>query len=272
MKICILETSPNGPIDSGSINKRKEFIESDKCDFFFVTHDTQHKDALEFRKGHRWASNRNYLAKHAVQLSKPYDYFWFTDYDVEYTSNTSLPVIDQILEDLKKTMPAVMTCFDPKKQSMASHRNIYLKPDHQVPYRSALMTNNQMKIVHKSLIDYFFPLPLKYHGVWDACLFFNLLEIPFLASTVMTYNVFGSGLISGAESQGTQDSMIKLMSEMKNILNFDIGNSPSNVSTAYQVKSRMSRIKANSLDVSFYNKDLLSKYINLDKLNKFKVS
>ena len=38
MKICILETSPEGPTNHGNINKRKQFIENDKCDFFFVTH------------------------------------------------------------------------------------------------------------------------------------------------------------------------------------------------------------------------------------------
>lgn len=269
MKICVLETSPEGPISRGNINKRKQFIENDKCDFFFVTHNKEAEGSLSFRSGHKWASNRNFLASHALDLDK-YDYFWFTDYDVSYTSKTKLNVVDQIIKDLEEYNPAVMVCFDPVKQSSNSHKNIYLVPDTSLPIRSALMTNNQMKIVHKSLIKYFFPMPLRFGSVWDTCMYFNLLEIPFIGHTAMTYNVHGSGLVSEAASQGTQNSLNALFNSMKNIIHFGIKNTPAETSTLYQIKSRHTRLIPNQPDVNYFDEGLLSKYFDLKLLKKFR--
>ena len=269
MKICMLETSPSGPVDIGSIGKRKQIIESDKCDFFFVTHNDFHPDGISFRKGERWASNRNFLASFAEAKEK-YDYFWFTDYDVNYTSNTHLSVVEQIIEDLEEYNPAILVCFDPNKQHSHSHKNIYLPYDPSLPIRSALMTNNQMKIVHKSLIDYFFPMPLSFGSIWDTCLYFNLLEVPFIGHTAMTYNVYGSGMISEPQSQGNNASMKKMYESMKDIMHFAIRDTPQDTSTLYQVQSRFRKLLKNESDIDYFDKNKISKYIDLEKLNSLK--
>ena len=269
MKLCVLETSPAGPVDNGDINKRKDFVEDENCDFYFVTHNEEHSDAIEFRKGHRWASNRNYLAEYAFKMEK-YDYFWFTDYDVDYTSNTKLSVVEQILQDLEKTHPAILVCFDPHKQNSNNHKNIYLPPDSMLPIRSALMTNNQMKIVHKSLMKYFFPMPLRFGSIWDTCLYFNLLEIPFIGHTAMTYNVYGSGLVSEPTSQGNQSSMNQMFCGMKDVMLFKTTDEPAKTSLLYQMKSRHQRLLKNSKDVDYYDKEHLSGFFKLEGLEQFR--
>ena len=200
-----------------------------------------------------------------------YDYYWFTDYDVEYSSQTDLSVVDQIIKDLSDYNPAVMVCYDPKKTNNAGHRNIYLKPDKSKPIRSALMTNNQMKIVHKSLIDYFFPMPLRFGSIWDTCYYFSMLEVPFIGSVVMNYNVYGSGLVSDAKSQGTQQSLNRIFNEMKKIVSYDIQDSHLETAMMYQLKSRMKEAVKNKKDINFYNEEHISSYLDLEKLYKFRV-
>ena len=270
MRICMLETSPKGPIKLGNIDYRNNFKNHDQCDFYFVTHDEEHTAAVNFRKGKKWASNRNFLAEFASNMGD-YDYFWFTDYDVEYRSQTHLSVVDQVIKDLEENTPAVMVCFDPKKQNIASQKNIYLAPNKNIPIRSALMTNNQMKIVHKSLINYFFPMPLRFGSIWDTCYYFAMLEIPFMGNVCMNYNVYGSGLISDTKSQGTNASLNKIFNEMKQIVKFPLANNHAETSIMYQIKSRMAKFNKNNRDIDYYDKKRISNFIDLEKLIKFRI-
>ena len=197
MKLCVLETSPIGPLQY-----RESFLANKFCDFYFVTHDEFHPNSVAFNSGKCWAYNRNMLAS---RFLKQYDYYWFTDYDVDYKSMTDLGIVDQIIMDLKHTNPAVMVCYDESKD--------YPLPDKN-SYRCSLMTNNQMKIIHSSLIDWFFPMPIYCGGIWDCCHFMNVLEIPFMKNVIINYNVHCRGLISEEKSQGTHESIEMLHQKM----------------------------------------------------------
>jgi hypothetical protein len=191
MKICLLEVGPSGPL----LNNRENIIQFFKDDYYFVTHDIAHPKAMSFNKGFCWAKNRNYLAKH---VPKKYDYYWFTDYDVSYKSMTKLSVYDQVTKDLAKMQPAVMVCHDESKV-----KNNYGGVRYEGnEYKNIAMSNNQMKIIHADLLDWFFPMPTQFGGVHDCCHYFNVLEIPFLDSVICTFNVKCEGMVSEARSQG----------------------------------------------------------------------
>lgn len=255
MKICLLEVGPSGPLLN---NHRENIIESFKDDYYFVTHDNEHPKAMSFNKGFCWAKNRNYLAKH---VPKKYDYYWFTDYDVSYKSMTQFSVYDQIIKDLTKMKPAVMVCHDESKAKNNYGGLTYEGNE----YQNIAMSNNQMKIIHADLLDWFFPMPFEFGGIWDACHFFNVLEIPFLDSIICTFNVQCHGLISNPKSQGGN------MTAMHNILNNTFKEKiPKNISHS-ELKS-LQQQRAKSLKPKQFNiKNIqLNDYFNVTKLNQIK--
>jgi len=192
-KVLVLVTAPIEPIKS-----HKKIFDHPEFDYVFVTHDKENKDAISFNKGMRWADNRNFLAD--KYKNSNYDYFMFLDYDVDFESKTELSVAEQILSDIDKYKPAVLNFYDPAKSDYIK------KPNNDViPY---LVTNNQLKMFHSSLIDWFFPMETKFGGMWDTCHLFNMLEYPLKEHVLMSYNVQIHGLYNAPESQpknGMQD-------------------------------------------------------------------
>jgi len=191
--LCILETSPKGPIFA-----HRELVNSSLADFFFVTHDEKvlSEKCLSFEYHCTWAHNRNVLyemvpkgrtsaRRYNNQISYIYDYFMFIDYDVKLVSLTNLPIIEQILVDLEKYRPAVLVPTHERE------RNI-------LPQEAGvhLFSNNQLKIVHRSLLHYFFPLPEQFGGFWDCCAFWNILETVFAPYVIRTPNIIASSLVS----------------------------------------------------------------------------
>lgn len=190
MKICLLEVGPKGPLKE----IRSELIEDFGDDYFYVTHDEEVEGALSFNQGKCWAENRNYLA---ANVPRNYDYYWFTDYDVKYMVKEGR-VKDQIVKDLELMKPSVMVCDCPNRV----HDNSGGIRDTGDRYKNIAMSNNHMKIVHKDLLDWFFPMPTLFGGIHDCCHWFNVLETPFLDSVICTFNVKCEGMISEARSQG----------------------------------------------------------------------
>lgn len=190
MKICLLEVGPKGPLKE----IRSELIEDFGDDYFFVTHDKEVDGALSFNQGKCWAENRNYLA---ANVPRNYDYYWFTDYDVSYAVKNGR-VKAQIIKDLETMKPAVMVCNDPSK--LQNNTGGILDTGEE--YKNIAMSNNHMKIVHKDLLDWFFPMPTLFGGIHDCCHWFNVLETPLLESVICTFNVKCQGMISEARSQG----------------------------------------------------------------------
>lgn len=232
MKICILETSPKG-----KLNHRDEDV-----DTFFVTHDEYNPEALSFNKGMKWAENRNYLF---TNRPSDYDYYWFTDYDVKYTSDTELSVVDQIKKDLFDYNPLVLVCDSKSK-------NYPLKKNAKV--QSFLFSNNQMKIVHKSVLDSFFPMPTIYGGIWDTCHYFNVIESCFLGKVAVTSNVYCEGMVSEARSQGNMDSMSKIHSDLNTCLLKNNNLSHNQFKLLYQQKSLETELIKEKIDAQkFYN-------------------
>jgi len=181
MKLVMLETTPAGPLPG-----YREFAGHSALDVRFVTYREPHPDAVAFRRGENWISNRNFLA---ATVPRRYDYYWFTEYDVKYTSRTDAGVVDQIIADLEAYHPAVMVCYDITKHD---YERIEGEP------RTFLMSNNQVKIIHHSLLDWFFPQCFQIEGQWENCHLHNVLEYPFRHHVMMTSNVHARGMIREA--------------------------------------------------------------------------
>ncbi len=179
-RLCILQVTPEKPT--------KEHVElfsgKENCDFFFVTHDAPHRDGLKFCPQTSWTDTRNTLMD---MVPKEYDYYAFVDYDYKLNSKTDKNPLEQIIEDLSEFNPAVLTYYPGKglHTPFASDVAYFEKYSHSViPF-----THCGLKIVHKSLIDWFFPMVTKFGGGMEACHLFNILEIPFLSHVVCSHNM-----------------------------------------------------------------------------------
>lgn len=56
-RLCVLQVTPEKPNP-----KHKEYFNTKDCDFYFVTHDEPHPDAMEFCPNTTWTDTRNILA------------------------------------------------------------------------------------------------------------------------------------------------------------------------------------------------------------------
>lgn len=188
--ICILEVSPTGPMEN-----HVEIFET--YDWYYVTHNEpleNDEKCINFNKGCRWATNRNYLYDYVKNLETKYKYYLFIDYDVEITSNTDRNTMDQLIHDLNEYNPAVMVINDKTKKDYKTN------PDTGV--YNFMFSNNHLKIYHYTVLDHFFYLPT-FEGclqLWDACHFNNVNEIPFINYCLCTSNLTCKGLISGEDS------------------------------------------------------------------------
>ena len=188
-KICILTAAPEEPTN----HHRNVFCNNDLCDYYFVTYNKKNKDALGFFYTNPVYDNRNELAR---LVPKEYDYYAFIDDDSVFKSVTKNSIIEQLVIDLNKCNPAVMITYCPD-QGNPPHND--LNPG---KYNCGCFSVNMVKIVHHSLIPFFFPVETSFGGYWDSCSFFNILEsVAFEKYCVVTPFVRCRTLRSSAYSQ-----------------------------------------------------------------------
>jgi hypothetical protein len=271
-KLCVLQVAP--------IKPTKEHVElfksKNNCDFFFVTHDAKHPDALKYCPNTTWVDTRNILAK---MVPKNYDYYAFVDYDYVLRPQTSLNALEQILEDLNEFNPAVLTYYPGKglHTPFATDVEYYNSCDYSViPF-----THCGLKIVHHSLMDWFFPMITRFGGGVDACHLFNILEIPFLKNVVCSHKMlYDNGVTdlntphnqNGAWSKYRMDQMWKWIqpSFKKNNLLKIHAKSKAELEDSLFVKNMfISLIKNNSVkperskEINFLDKEKVSKFFDL---------
>jgi len=203
--LCILIVSPKGPTQ----HHKDLFDQHPLCDLYFVTHDKPsnvEKGNLGFYPKTSWAETRNILYK---KVPKNYQYYMFTDYDIIFESKTLKCVVDQLIEDLTTLKPAILIPYyrydDPQLKFLGKK-----------PHSHQAFTNNCVKIVHESLLDWFFPMSIQYGGTWDAAHYFNILEIPFYGHVLTTHLIIMDNPIHEAIWNSAQSSHTSAMSKMWN--------------------------------------------------------
>ncbi len=263
-RLCILQVTPRNP------NKEhKEWFSNDDCDFYFVTHDYKNSEALKFCPNTVWSETRNTLVE---LVPKKYDYYGFVDHDYILTSRTKLNPCEQIIEDLEWN-PAVLTYYPGKTLQSPYATDIdYLNSKDRscIPF-----THAGFKIVHHSLLNWFFPMYTKHRVDIDACHMFNIQEIPFLKNVIcshkMVYDngISGDGVYNknGALAKHKMDQMwIEMSLHYKKINTLKLGN--------YNLNDSLS-IKKFYVDL-FKKKNILNEksdndvdYFDIDKISRF---
>jgi len=179
-KFCVLQVTPISP-NSKHI---EYFSKQEECDFFFVTHDAPNKDALKYCPNTTWTDTRNTLA---ASVPQEYEYYAFVDYDYHFHPLGNLGVKEQIIEDLNEFKPAVLTYYPGKGLTTPFAENIEYRDSKEasvIPF-----THCGMKVVHHSLMKWFFPMITNFGGGVEACHLFNILEIPFLRHVVCSHKM-----------------------------------------------------------------------------------
>lgn len=189
-RLCVLQVTPEAP----NAEHVEMFSSKDDCDFYFVTHDKSHPEALKFCPNTKWAQTRNTLVE---LVPKKYDYYAFVDYDYVLNTHRELSPLEQILEDLEYN-PAVLTYYPGKNmQSIyASDKEYFNSRDYScIPF-----THAGFKIVHHSLLKWFFPLSTKFSVDIDSCHLFNILELPFLKYIITSHKMVYDNSVSNEDS------------------------------------------------------------------------
>ena len=183
-RLCVLQVTPEKPNP-----KHKEYFNTKDCDFYFVTHDSPHHDALKFCPNTKWAETRNILVE---LVPKNYDYYAFIDHDYIFKTRGELSPMDQMLEDLEHN-PAVLTYYPGKtlKSEYATDEVFLNSRDYScIPF-----THAGFKIVHHSLLRWFYPLHTKFSVDIDSCHLFNILEIPFIKHVFVSHKmIYDNGI------------------------------------------------------------------------------
>ena len=167
-RLCVLQVTPAEP----NPEHVKMFADKQNCDFYFVTHDEEHKDALQFCPNTTWTDTRNVLAE---KVPKNYDYYAFVDYDYNFRPQREAGVLEQMIEDLDDFNPAVLTYYPGEglHTPYATNTEYRESRSHSViPF-----THCGLKIVHHTLMDWFFPMVTKFGGGFSSCHLFNILEV-----------------------------------------------------------------------------------------------
>ena len=76
-KLCVLQVTPQNP----TADHIKMFANKPDSDFYFVTHDEPHADALQYCPDTTWAETRNTLVE---LVPTEYESYPFVDYDYEF--------------------------------------------------------------------------------------------------------------------------------------------------------------------------------------------
>ena len=195
-RMCVLQVTPEQP------NKdHVEFFENkEDCDFFFVTHDALNDKALKYCPNTTWVDTRNILAD---LVPKEYEYYAFVDYDFVFHPKTDLGALEQILYDLEQTEPAVLTYYPGPGfiTPFNSDKEYFDKYEYSIiPF-----THCGMKVIHHSLMDWFFPMVTRFGGGVDACHFFNIQELPFLRNVVCSHNMVYDNTVTDMETPHNVD-------------------------------------------------------------------
>jgi len=195
-RLCVLQVTPEAP------NQKHVELFSDKpdCDFYFVTHDAPHPDALKYCPNTTWTDTRNILAE---MVPKNYDYYAFVDYDYVLRPMGDKNPLQQILSDLEQFNPAVLTFYPGNGLHTPFATDIKYRDskDHSIiPF-----THCGLKIVHHSLMDWFFPMVTKFGGGMEACHLFNILEIPFLRHVICSHKMLYDNGVTDLEAPHNVD-------------------------------------------------------------------
>lgn len=197
-KVCILQVAPSIP------NKDHVALFSGKeqCDFYFVTHDDPNEDALEFCPNTTWTDTRNVLA---ARVPKKYEYYAFVDYDYIFRPLGQLGVLEQILHDLEEYNPAVLTFYPGNGMTTPFAANVAYR--NSKDYSILPFSHCGLKIVHHSLLNWFFPMVTRFGGGVEACHLFNILEIPFLKNVVCSHQMVYDNGVTDLDAPHNQDGV-----------------------------------------------------------------
>ena len=178
-RLCVLQVAPSKP----NKDHVKYFEDKENCDFYFVTHDEPNPDALQYCPNTTWSETRDLLVD---LVEKKYDYYALVDYDYILRPYRGLEVLEQIIEDLEMN-PAVLTYYPGKnlQTPYATDEEYFLSRDYScIPF-----THFGLKIVHHSLLKWFFPLCRDFSVNVDSCHMFNIQEIPFLKNVICSHKM-----------------------------------------------------------------------------------
>ena len=192
-RFCVLQVTPSEPNPSHV----ELFADRPESDFYFVTHDSPNPEALRYCPNTVWSETRNILVE---EVPKKYDYYGFVDHDYIIQSKTELNPAEQILDDLTWN-PAILTYYPGKTLSTpyATDEEYFNSYDRScIPF-----THAGLKFVHKSLLNWFFPMYTKHRVDIDACHMFNIQEIPFLRHVVCSHKMIYDNGISGDATYNT---------------------------------------------------------------------
>ena len=272
-RLCILQVTPSEP----NPDHVAYFENKENCDFYFVTHEEENPKALKFCPEESWSETRDLLIK---MVEKKYDYYALIDYDYILRPQRSLGVLDQIIEDLGMN-PAVLTYYPGKnlQTPYATDLEYYNSRDYScIPF-----THFGLKIIHNSLIKWFFPLCTEFSVNIDSCHMFNIQEIPFLKNVICSHKMIYDNGVSdpdaiynkdGAYTKYKMDEMWKWIRpsfKMNNILNYykssnrDLEDSLF-VKKAFVELMRSKNIKPTQapVDVDYYNENKISNVFELE--------
>jgi len=206
-RLAILQVAPTAPTPEHV----ELFSNTESSDFYFVTHDAPHLDALKYCPNTTWVDTRNILA---ALVPEEYEYYAFVDYDYDLRPQGTLDALSQMLEDLEEFEPAVLTYYP--GQGLITPYATDTKYFNQFDYSVIPFTHCGLKIVHHSLMNWFFPMETRFGGGVDACHMFNILEIPFLKNIVCSHKMLYDNSVTDMETPHNVDGGYSkyLMDEM----------------------------------------------------------
>jgi len=271
-RLCVLQVTPHKP----NTDHVSYFQNKDNCDFFFVTHDAENSEALQFCPNTTWTDTRNILAE---KVPKEYDYYAFIDYDYVLKPQRENNVLNQMLEDLDLYNPAVLTYY-PGKVGLETPFATNEKYFNSFDYSILPFSHCGLKIVHKSLLGWFFPMLTKFGGGVEACHFFNILEIAFMQHVVCSHKMIyenGSVNVNTPHNQMGDKHMHTMWNWLKPAFkpaNLVYSHAPTeqDKNNAFLVKSvyqsqytnnHIAPVKS-ARDVNYFNKDIFNHTFDLN--------
>jgi len=273
MKTCFLQITPEipDPVHVAMCENHND------CDLYFVTHDVENADAIRFCPNTNWAQTRNILVK---DVPKKYDYYCFVDYDYQLVSRTHRTFIDQMIFDLERfNYPPIMIPFP--GTGLATHLSQNTKYLDSREYSIHMFTHCGMKIIHKSLLDWFFPMVEKFDGGWSAAHYFNLMEIPFYRDLIVSHNIlYNHCVFGGTSDKNSHRNMSSMWEWFKKSIKLDeFERFDSKFNPPFRFRTLMEEkdaLKIKKYFIEFYQQSkfkprdgVSGNYLDLDYLSKF---